>query len=481
MLRIAVYSALVLYLLSCKSFRSIEGRTKPVYFSADGETYKDSSYPVLTISYPVLQDLKGGIVESLEIRSGESNKALISRPTLFNFYGSPLIVYPGERIGIRGSVEGPVFTTKNGDNQRDRELNFLNTYYKLQKYPNVPTYIIEPSIDTVLQLEASQKNRIAEANLAARKLFDSLAHAAGVSSKFRDLAWGYVADRNEGSLLWLFSIYRDTLKAHNLYYQKLRAQVPRFNAIAKASTLDYSTKYNLNELARELFPHNHMWSMGNEEDFKRCFDSVANNFTGVARAYLLSRIMLRANMLGIHVAPEYKKLYRRSNSNRDYKRIVQNAGKEFSRKQKEKTVTPNIMIAAGNNKQSSLEEIMAKHKGKLIYIDLWASWCSPCIKEIPHLNQLADKYSQEDIVFISISSDKQTTSWRDAIQKFKLRGEHNYLMLNAATAALYKNHDVSSIPRYLIIGKDGKMLGTDAPAPSDPALKMLLNKLLKEQ
>jgi len=105
----------------------------------------------------------------------------------------------------------------------------------------------------------------------------------------------------DGSLLWIYNLYRDTIKAQGLYFEKLKELVPGFNAIDNSTDFDYNVRCNLDDVVLYLFPNNKMWSMGNEEGFKRCFNSVAQIFTGLPRDYLLSRIMNRANTLGLSV------------------------------------------------------------------------------------------------------------------------------------------------------------------------------------
>ena len=469
---------IALCFLSCHGYRTLERKGRPVSITPSPEMYGDSLNPVLSVLYPVVQSLKGDILESNELRPGTDNRVVISNPTLFIFKGSRLLIYPGEKIQIEGSIEQPVFKSINGNMQRDKELNFLQNFHKLQQYPNVPTYVIDPSIDTILKLEAAQRYRISLADVAAQRLFDSLAREENISGKFKKLSWSYTSQSYEGSLLWLYGLYRDSLKAHNLYFDKLNALRSRFNKLENEADLSYHVKRDLNELVRMLYPQNYIWSMNGEEGFKRSFDSVTQNFTGVARAYLLSRIMFRASMLGIPVAPAYEKQYRAYNANKNYRRIVRNVEKEMRKREKGVRLQPNHMVAAGDNRQVDLEEVIGQHKGKIIYIDLWTSWCQPCLQEIPHLNQLLQKYSGKEVVFISISSDKQSAAWREAIKKFQLQTEENYQMLHADKAAFYKKNDVKSIPRYLIIGKDGKMLYTEAPVPSDPGLITLVDSLL---
>lgn len=477
MFRIAISTILILSIISCQSYHSLEGRAKPVYFTADPEISSDTLQPVLAVSYPIIKGLKGGIVESTEIRPGEFNKAIIKEPTLFYFEYNTFLAYPNERIIIKGSLEDPIFVTARGNKQRDNELKFFQAFNKLHRYPTVPRDIINPSLDTILKLEKEQQHKILEADLLTRRLFDSLAQAYDVSAKFKKLAHDYVDNRNDGSLLWIYRIYKDTLKAHHLYFEKLRGLIPSFNAIDNDSAFNYNVRTDLNDLVRELFPENYMWSMNDEEGFRRCFDSVAKNFTGISRDYLLSRIMYRAHSLGLPVK-RYRAQYYRYNSNDTYRRIVRKARRERQQSNNDNRGLPNRLLTAGDNKEIRLESVLEEHKGKLVVIDLWASWCLPCLKEIPHFNQLINRYTEDQVVFISISLDKYTASWREAIAKHSLQTVHNYLLLNAMRATFTRQYKINEIPRYMLIGKDGRMVNDNAPGPSDESLLASIDRLL---
>ena len=54
----------------------------------------------------------------------------------------------------------------------------------------------------------------------------------------------------------------------------------------------------------------------------------------------------------------------------------------------------------------------AQFRGKYVYIDLWASWCVPCCREVPHLQKLEKELENKDVVFLSISIDQNPSAWK---------------------------------------------------------------------
>ncbi|EFA44453.1 redoxin family protein [Hallella bergensis DSM 17361] len=112
-------------------------------------------------------------------------------------------------------------------------------------------------------------------------------------------------------------------------------------------------------------------------------------------------------------------------------------------------------------------------KGYYVYIDLWASWCAPCRKEIPHLQRLEKELKNPLVKFVSISIDRTEAPWRKAMQEMNCEGNQ---WINA-DGSLPNVLNIQGIPHFLIYDKNGKLLKYDAPRPSDPKLKAELEAL----
>lgn len=115
----------------------------------------------------------------------------------------------------------------------------------------------------------------------------------------------------------------------------------------------------------------------------------------------------------------------------------------------------------------------SKYRGKYVFVDLWASWCIPCIKEIPHLKQLEKDLQNKDVVFLSISTDTNVAAWKKKVAALGLEGE----LLNNKDNKLCESLNVRGIPFFLIYDKEGKLYKYNAYRPSDMRLKPLLEGL----
>lgn len=117
--------------------------------------------------------------------------------------------------------------------------------------------------------------------------------------------------------------------------------------------------------------------------------------------------------------------------------------------------------------------------GKLIYIDFWATWCGPCIAEMPALDSLQQAYRDQPVVFLSISMDKEKDrqKWKDFVRERALGGVQ--VWANSENhAAISKALNIAQIPRFVLLDEKGRILDAHAPRPSDPRVRALLDKHL---
>ncbi|WP_242093464.1 TlpA family protein disulfide reductase [Aestuariivivens sediminicola] len=120
--------------------------------------------------------------------------------------------------------------------------------------------------------------------------------------------------------------------------------------------------------------------------------------------------------------------------------------------------------AGGTTSLSDLE-------GKYVYIDVWATWCGPCKREIPFLKEVEAKYHDKNIAFVSISIDKVSDheKWKTMVEEKELGGIQLFAD-NDWNSAFVKEYQIQGIPRFILINPEGQIINANAPRPSDPKL-----------
>ena len=122
---------------------------------------------------------------------------------------------------------------------------------------------------------------------------------------------------------------------------------------------------------------------------------------------------------------------------------------------------------------------LSDFKGKVVIIDLWAMWCAPCLAEKPVMAKIEHEFYKDrnDIVFIGISVDglSRRPLWKNFVQR---NGFKSLELLSDATSSIHKYYRVEGIPRFLIFDREGKIVTVDAPRPSTPGFKKLIDQTL---
>ncbi|PLX10891.1 MAG: thioredoxin family protein [Marinilabiliales bacterium] len=126
---------------------------------------------------------------------------------------------------------------------------------------------------------------------------------------------------------------------------------------------------------------------------------------------------------------------------------------------------------------TNFDDIIESYKGKVVYLDFWASWCRPCKGEMPYSLNLQEEYKDKDVAFVYISTDRNATAWKNAITNLSITGEHYRVNKNVYTQ-MNELFNVQYIPRYVLIDKDGNVVDANAKRPSDSAIKNDIDKLL---
>ena len=102
----------------------------------------------------------------------------------------------------------------------------------------------------------------------------------------------------------------------------------------------------------------------------------------------------------------------------------------------------------------SFDEILKQNEGKVVVIEVWASWCSDCVKSMPQVKELKKQYP--DVAFVNLSCDKTFDAWKTGIEKHEVSGE-NFLIKDGMKGEFGQSIKLDWIPRFIVLDKKGNI------------------------
>jgi thiol-disulfide isomerase/thioredoxin len=107
-----------------------------------------------------------------------------------------------------------------------------------------------------------------------------------------------------------------------------------------------------------------------------------------------------------------------------------------------------------------LDSILKAHKGKVIYIDFWATWCAPCIAALPSANRMIKKYENDNIEFVFLCLGSFRNQWEELVNSLDMKGFHHYSKSNEEIGSLMRGFQIRGLPFYALVNQDGIIVDT---------------------
>lgn len=141
-------------------------------------------------------------------------------------------------------------------------------------------------------------------------------------------------------------------------------------------------------------------------------------------------------------------------------------------------VALNDKLTTIDGKATNLKEILNTFKGKVILLEIWATWCKDCINGIPNVKKLHEKYKNAGVEFVYLSVDKEQAKWKKGIEKYEIEGNH-YFIDSGWKSKLNQSLPLDWIPRYMIIDTKGEIKIYRAVVATDKNITKTIDSLLK--
>ncbi len=128
-----------------------------------------------------------------------------------------------------------------------------------------------------------------------------------------------------------------------------------------------------------------------------------------------------------------------------------------------------------NGEKITLSDLSSGNPQKSLYLDFWATWCGPCLMEMPDSEKLTQEFKNDSVEFIYISVDKDKQKWQKKITTLP-HGKNTHHYNIGVDSNLAKEMEIPPIPRYILIAKNGQIVTSNAPRPKSPEIRTLISE-----
>ena len=376
-----------------------------------------------------------------------------------------LYLTPGSKDTITVTKDTLIISGTNS--AYNRCLKTVNDY---QKYSDKLVYMQPHELRGITSLE--QYHRLADARM--RQALDAV-NASGLNEEFLAEQRAHI-DYIRRSIF--IHIARQLSRKEKLPEDWQRELTEVINSSVNG---DYLRSYRgigffVNDLVMMQFTNLENGDLKEIKDYASfLFDRYRKFFTGDNLQYMQAQLIYEDEFQGSKTPsiPQLYETYKAEFPNSPFLNVLEPGVKENLRFQNSRITDKDYHILTCDSTITSLEDAVKPFKGKVVYIDVWATWCGPCLKEFQYLPALKEKAHNMDVVYLYISIDRpeERKKWEKTIAYHQLKGYHllvNEKLGKSLYTELGNERQILSIPCFVIIDKTGKIAIRHAAAPSEP-------------
>lgn len=276
----------------------------------------------------------------------------------------------------------------------------------------------------------------------------------GFDKELGQLKSGNILDANNDSLLY-YSFFQEVINWYN--YNYLSRKVGRIK----------STNF-LNNIST---------SGSNLADYLPLADTIYENNLLSTNAKNILQFENIQNIIENYSIDEARKAFEKFEREVKDTALVNYVKRKYLLVEKADTLTNDLYLVSTGAMHIKFNDLLEKHKGNVIYIDFWGSYCPPCLIQFKFSSELEQLYKGKKLVQIYISAEPDIKAWLTACKRYNLFKE-SYFVENRYTSKQLEGLKIKYFPHYLIFDNQGKLVNEFAPRPSEKQIINLLDDYL---
>lgn len=466
--------AIALTILSCKSLA-------PIVVSPDNSLFAEEAHAFFPYYYA---DFFSSSPSAIYLYPEKDFVLKTDKPVYIKHNSSYNLYkfYPGDSVVIsQDKYYNYHFKVKNND-KRNTEIKAMTVLDSLMKRNNDLLFSGIKTVDSsdiIRNMDIAERKTFHETSYLPRLKLEQKLNQAIADS----ISNVYAFTNTKKQIRDYVDYYSQSKMYFPLYAGELTKEQELLNLKHNIHLIDSLYALNPSDNFQQSFLLNHnklrslyrlQSTIHNEEEYLNELELIKKYFKGPQKEYAHTDLMERTVLRNFALNKSLLNDYFKETNNKYYKSIIKNQ----IAKTKETNNNKTDKIIDLQKQAHTLDEVLGKHRGKIILIDIWATWCIPCIEEFPHGKKLLKNFDEKEFVIIYLSTDKNKNTWTVKSNALNLPPDKSYALENYLYPALIKDIIKSTIPQYILIGKDGKIISSDAPRPSEEALREMIKKNL---